>query len=197
MANNKTADLTIKIGGIPVKGRVQTDLDTGNSKWSPYATGVGGIQVVTNLDTIYLESKKNPDGKYTPWQSKGSIDVFEYLADNNPQINSAYSGDKQKVLTAFYSTTTSTDTLNSGRLNQFNTNGSPQTAKTLGIPGAVNTSSPSETGAPSDTPPATDPKDIQSLSINGEVASNKTRSNYGADKDLTYPLDRSDDQDYN
>jgi hypothetical protein len=32
MANNKTADLTIKIGGIPVKGRVQTDLDTGNSK---------------------------------------------------------------------------------------------------------------------------------------------------------------------
>lgn len=196
MANNKTADLTIKIGGIPVKGRVQTDLDTGNSKWSPYATGVGGIQVVTNLDTIYLESKKNPDGKYTPWQSKGSIDVFEYLADNNPQINSAYSGDKQKVLTAFYSTTTSTDTLNSGRLNQFNTNGAPQTAKTLGIPGAVNTSSPSETGAPSDTPPATDPKDIQSLSINGEVASNKTRSNYGADKDLTYPLDRSDDQDY-
>lgn len=141
MANNKTADLTITIGGIPVKGRVQTDLDTGNSKWSPYATGVGGIQVVANLDTIYLESKKNPDGKYTPWQSKGSIDVFEYLADNNPQIKSAYSGDKQKVLTAFYSTPTATGTLNSGRLNQFNTNGAQQTAKTLGIPGTVNTAS--------------------------------------------------------
>ena len=141
MANNKTADLTIKIGGIPVKGRVQTDLDTGNSKWSPYATGVGGIQVVTNLDTIYLESKRKPDGTYSPWESKGSIDVFQNLADNNPQIKSAYSGDRQKVLTAFYSTTTSTDTLNSGRLNQFNTNGAPQTAKTLGIPGAVNTGS--------------------------------------------------------
>ena len=166
MANNKTADLTIKIGGIPVKGRVQTDLDTGNSKWSPYATGVGGIQVVTNLDTIYLESKKNPDGKYTPWQSKGSIDVFEYLADNNPQINSAYSGDKQKVLTAFYSTTTSTDTLNSGRLNQFNTNGAPQTAKTLGIPGAVNTASSGTgtgtgTGTGSSTPQPITPGEIK------------------------------------
>lgn len=180
MANNKTADLTIKIGGIPVKGRVQTDLDTGNSKWSPYATGVGGIQVVTNLDTIYLESKKNPDGKYTPWQSKGSIDVFEYLADNNPQINSAYSGDKQKVLTAFYSTTTSTDTLNSGRLNQFNTNGAPQTAKTLGIPGAVNTappgSNPSSTATP--TPQAPPPPLLPAQQITVNISDSDQQKNY-------------------
>ena len=179
MANNKTADLTIKIGGIPVKGRVQTDLDTGNSKWSPYATGVGGIQVVTNLDTIYLESKRKPDGTYSPWESKGSIDVFQNLADNNPQIKSAYSGDRQKVLTAFYSTTTSTDTLNSGRLNQFNTNGAPQTAKTLGIPGAVNTAS-SGTGTGTGTgsagtpvaPPATS-EEISTTEIDDSSISKK------------------------
>lgn len=200
MANNKTADLTIKIGGIPVKGRVQTDLNTGNSKWSPYATGVGGVQVVTNLDTIYLESKRKPDGTYTPWQSKGSIDVFEYLADNNPQINSAYSGDKQKVLTAFYSTTTSTDTLNSGRLNQFNTNGAPQTAKTLGIPGTKNTASPDEPDL--NQQPATAPLTTTNKSINDLtklIESNKTEESTVKKRlsaiNARYPEDISTKQD--
>jgi hypothetical protein len=70
------------------------------------------------------------------------------------------------------------------------------------ISGVRNTAPPSQfvtTGGSTGTappPPPTDPKNIQSLPISGEVSSNEIRRNYGADKDLAYPLDRSDNQDY-
>lgn len=140
MANERDDNLTISIGGIQVKGRILTDLDTGTSRWYPYDG--------PNYDlssNIYLESKQNADGTYSGWTGSGN--VFNELRFRNSQLEAAYST-KEALATAFYSSGTSvgspTKALNDGRLGQFNNYGASQTVKNLKIPGTVNVSPPQQ-----------------------------------------------------
>jgi hypothetical protein len=160
MANNRDDDLTIRIKGIQVKGRVLTDLDSGKSRWYPYDG--------PNYDlssNIYLESKQNADGTWSGWIGSGN--VFNELRYRNTSLAAAYST-KEALATAFYSAGTGvgspTGQLNDGRLGQFNNHGAPQKAKTLGIPGAGNTASPDEPDL--NQQPATEPLTTTNEDIN-------------------------------
>lgn len=189
MANNRDDDLTISIGGIAVKGRVSTDLNTGTSRWYPYDG--------PNYDlssNIYLESKKGADGTFSGWIGSGNI--FNELRYRNPQLASAYST-KEKLASAFYSSAapgSPTDNLNKGRLNQFNTYGAPQTAKTLGIPGTVNAAPKNEEAKKDEQAEPLKPINDISISIPDSEASVKIDDTLKVN--LRYPLQiDSNDQD--
>ena len=126
MANERDDPLTLSAGGIPITGRLITDLDTGIGKFYtlPY-TG-------SAANRPYLTSIKKPDGTWDGWRPNGNF--FEELRDKNSNIESAYTGNDaiDKLSTAFY-TSNSSNTLNKGRINQFKTYGAPETAKTLGL----------------------------------------------------------------
>jgi len=158
MANNKEDSLTLSIGGIPVKGKLITDLDTGVGKWYPISGPTGPFSA--SLGDKYLTSTKNADGTWSGWTPVG--DVFGEIRDQNSQISAAYST-SDKVATEFYKSGSGvgspTGTLNSGRLNQFNVYGAPQTAKNLGIPGTKSTVGITTTQQSEPTKP-TDPSNI-------------------------------------
>lgn len=143
MANERTDPLTLSIGGISVKGQLKTDLDTGVGKWYPISGPTGPFPV---LGDKYLTSTKDANGNWTGWTPVN--DVFGEIRNQNSQISAAY-GTTDKLATAFYISGTGvgspTGTLNSGRLNQFNTYGAPQTAKNLKIPGTTNTATQTST----------------------------------------------------
>lgn len=136
MANEKRDRLTLNIDGISVSGQIVTDLDTGIGKWYPISGPTGPLPI---LGDKYLTSTKKADGSWSGWTSVN--DVFGEIRNQNSQIATAY-GTTDKLSTAFYAagngTGSPTGILNSGRLNQFNVYGAPQTAKNLKIPGAVN-----------------------------------------------------------
>jgi hypothetical protein len=173
MANNKEDSLTLSIGGIPVKGKLITDLDTGVGKWYPISGPTGPFSA--SLGDKYLTSTKNADGTWSGWTPVG--DVFGEIRDQNSQISAAYST-SDKVATEFYKSGSGvgspTGTLNSGRLNQFNVYGAPQTAKNLGIPGTKSTSGiTTTTPAPPPDPVPNAPTPI----TNAEIVSENTRPN--------------------
>jgi hypothetical protein len=185
MANNKEDSLTLNIGGIPVKGKLITDLDTGIGKWYPISGPTGPFSA--SLGNKYLTSTKNTDGTWSGWTPVG--DVFGEIRDQNSQISAAYST-SDKVATEFYKSGSGigspTGTLNSGRLNQFNAYGAPQTAKKLEIPGTKSTAGITTTQPPAATPTSTDPVPNDPTPItNAEIVSENTRPN-GYD-DYYYP----------
>lgn len=149
MANERTDPLTLSIGGISVTGKLKTDLDTGVGKWYPISGPTGPFSV---LGDKYLTSIKDANGNWTGWTPVN--DVFGEIRNQNSQISAAY-GTTDKLATAFYISGTGvgspTGTLNSGRLNQFNTYGAPQTAKNLKIPGTTNTATQTQTQTQSQT----------------------------------------------
>ncbi len=136
--NERTADLGLPFVGGPAQGRVTTSLDNGNSRWYPLIKGPLGVPLYR--DDIYLESKRNSDGSYSPWTATG--DVFNEIRATNPSIKSAYSTN-DALRSSFFSAGTGTGspvgTLNTGRINQFKTNGAPVAAQQLGLPGLNNT----------------------------------------------------------
>lgn len=132
MSNIKTDDLTLKFGGVSVRGQLSTDLDNGKSEWKAYTVGR-----VTTLSSIV--SEKDVNGNWN-WISNGNF--FEDLRNSNQSLRTQYSSLEQ-VSGAFYSSTSQgspISSLNSGRTNQFNVYGAPVTAQRLGVPGASNVS---------------------------------------------------------
>ena len=138
--NEETAPLSLPFGGNSATGRVTVNLDNGTTRWYPKISN--GLY----NDDIYLESKQNADGTYSAWTQTGK--VFNEIRATSSSIAAAYSSN-DTLSTAFYSAGTKTGspigTLNKGRINVFNTNGAPQTAKNLKLPGTTNVAPPPPT----------------------------------------------------
>lgn len=183
--NERTADLSLPFGGNTAVGQITTNLDNGTARWYPKISN--GLY----NDNIYLESKRNADGTYSAWTQTG--EVFNEIRATSPSIAAAYSSN-DILSTAFYSAGTKTGspvgTLNSGRINVFNTNGAPQTAKNLKLPGTTNVAPPQplsqdQIDAQKANAALGDPTTIEGVSIEVGTAKGSQRT-FG---DLCYPVD--------
>ena len=181
--NIQTLIYPISIGGGSVK-TYQTDVNKKTGSSVTYdITGLG------QKDAI-LKSEREVDANGKTFYRTNPIRTTYYdsLSSDEKRFivtDVAYQADNQRA--AYVTKNFTQDQIN----NLFQ-----------GMPKVQNTAPKSQfvtsggTTAPAPEPPPTDPKSIPSLPINSEIASNEIRRNYGADKDLAYPLNRSDEQDY-